>query len=41
MTSGVRIVAWDPADSAALRGCEAAWGAALDIVELAVADVLA
>jgi GNAT superfamily N-acetyltransferase len=31
VTSGVRVVAWDPADSAALRGCEAAWGAALDI----------
>jgi GNAT superfamily N-acetyltransferase len=27
----MRIVRWDPADIAALRGCQAAWGAALDI----------
>lgn len=25
------IVRWDPADTTALRGCQAAWGAALDI----------
>jgi GNAT superfamily N-acetyltransferase len=25
------IVQWDPADTTALRGCQAAWGAALDI----------
>jgi hypothetical protein len=25
------IVRWDQADAAALRGCQAAWGAALDI----------
>ena len=31
MTSGMRIVRWDQADAAALRGCQAAWGAALDI----------
>ena len=31
MTGGMRIVAWDPADSSALRGCQAAWGAAMDI----------
>jgi hypothetical protein len=31
VSSGARIVALEPADSAALRGCEAAWGAALDI----------
>jgi GNAT superfamily N-acetyltransferase len=27
----MRVVRWDPADTAALRGCEAVWGAALDI----------
>src|SRR5690348_1685951 len=27
----MRVVRWDPADTAALRGCQAAWGAALDI----------
>jgi GNAT superfamily N-acetyltransferase len=27
----MRIVRWDPADTAALRGCQAAWSAALDI----------
>jgi GNAT superfamily N-acetyltransferase len=27
----MRIAAWDPADSAALLGCQAAWSAALDI----------
>jgi hypothetical protein len=27
----MRIVRWDTADAAALLGCQAAWGAALDI----------
>ena len=27
----MRVVRWDPADTAALRGCQAVWGAALDI----------
>jgi len=36
VTGGMRggqgeLVRWDPADTAALRGCRAAWGAALDI----------
>lgn len=31
MTSGMRIVRWDQADAAALLGCQAAWGAALDL----------
>lgn len=31
LTDGMRIARWDPADSAALRGCQAAWDAAQDI----------
>jgi hypothetical protein len=31
VTSGMRVVRWDPADAAALRGCQTVWGAALDI----------
>jgi GNAT superfamily N-acetyltransferase len=31
LTDGMRIERWAPADTASLRGCQAAWGAALDI----------
>ena len=31
MTSGMRVVPWDPADTAALRGCQAVWDAAQEI----------
>jgi len=31
LTSEMRIAAWEPADTAALHGCQATWGAALDI----------
>jgi GNAT superfamily N-acetyltransferase len=31
VTSGMRVVPWDPADTAALRGCQAVWDAAQEI----------